>query len=180
MARQIFAQGETYLQAQLQLALASDQRATTMASILTAVASAVAAGALALWTVSQNASILAAGLVTATVLLVGAAFAAWAARPVDFNLAGNHPEKWFGVSKAPLVVVLGGEAENYQEHIEANDKVLGANQRALKRAGIAALLAPLVGVAAWVLTLTCPFFRVEISLGVQPLSSSGGLLHIQV
>ncbi len=46
MARQILAQGESYLQAQLQTALASDQRSTTMASILVTVAAAVGAGSI--------------------------------------------------------------------------------------------------------------------------------------
>ena len=111
MARQILAQGEIYLRAQLDTALASDQRATTMGSVVAAIASALLAGSIAYWDKAGSNPVLLAGIATAIVLLISAGFCMWAARPVDFYYPGNQPAHWFPVRTENLVEAIGGEAE---------------------------------------------------------------------
>ena len=54
MAREILARGDKFLEAQMQLAIAADQRATTSASILVSVAAATAAAFIAFWGTSND------------------------------------------------------------------------------------------------------------------------------
>jgi hypothetical protein len=151
MARQILAQGELYLQGQVQLAIAADQRATTAASIFASMATAVAAAVIAFWDSSSNQPALYAGLIAAALLLVAACFAARAARPAPFDLPGNHPCKWFDDRKNQLVQRIGREAESYQRRITHNDAVMSENKGWIMIAFGIALATPAVSVAAWLL-----------------------------
>jgi hypothetical protein len=150
MAEQVMRQGELYLQAQLQSALASDQRALTMAAFFGSVGTAVAAGAIAYWDRSSDWPTLLAGLVAALLMIVGACICLWAARPVNFYVPGNHPERWFKVIRKPLFDVMLGEAENYQEHIEANERHLTSAGRAIIGGASLALGAPVIAIVLWV------------------------------
>jgi hypothetical protein len=152
MARQILQQAETRLQAQLQAALASDARAMTVASVLITLATATTAAALAYWDKAGNLPILIGGLVAAAFMLAGAAFGVWAARPTDFYFPGNQPEKWIPIRKGNLIEALGGEAENQGQRIAINDELLVANAKALTRAALLAVAAPLAGVIAGAVT----------------------------
>jgi hypothetical protein len=149
MAQQILAQGELHLQSQVSLAIAADQRATTAASIFASTAAAVAAAFIAFWDKSQNQAALIGGLVAAGLLLIAASFAAWAARPTDFHIPGNHPSQWFSGIRHPLVGMIGGEAESVQRRIEANDRIMAGNQAALRHSFWIALLGPFVALGAW-------------------------------
>lgn len=149
MARQILAQGEAALQAQLQLAIASDQRATTAASIFVSMATAVAAAFIAFWDNTQDSSALWGGLTGAAFLLVGGALAAFAARPTDFFIPGNHPRQWYEGRNSVLATMVGGEAEDVQRRIEANDTLMFANQRWLKAGFAAVMIAPLASLLVW-------------------------------
>lgn len=149
MARQILAQGELYLQGQVQLAIAADQRATTAASIFGSMATAVAAVVIAFWDNSKDDAALAAGLVGAALLLAAAVFAAIAARPVAFDVAGNHPAKWIDDRKGSLVARIGRECESYQRRITFNDSVMSRNKGWITIAFGVALIAPPVSVLVW-------------------------------
>ena len=72
MARQIFQQGETYMQAQLAIAVAADQRAITAASIFAATAVAVLGVTLAYWATKPDLPILLAGLAATFTMTFGA------------------------------------------------------------------------------------------------------------
>jgi hypothetical protein len=157
MAERLLQQGETFLQAQLQSAIAADQRAVTMAAFFASVAAAIAAVAVAYWDKSSDLPMLIAGLIGAGMMAVGACICLWAARPVDFYFPGTHPECWYEVLDKPLEEVLLGEAQNYQDNIDKNEKFLTANGRALKVGAALSAAAPLVGIAVWVLlTLIYP------------------------
>lgn len=151
MARQILAQGELFLQGQVQLAVAADQRATTAASIFASMATAVAAAFIAFWDSSKDEAALFGGLGGAIVLLTAAGFAAWAARPTSFDLPGNHPIKWFDDSEGSLIERIGRECESYQRRISYNDEVMGRNKGWMKLAFVAALLAPVISVSTWLI-----------------------------
>lgn len=161
MARQIFAQGETFMQAQLQAALAADSRATAMAGIFVTLSLAVLGGSFAYWDSKDSLPILAAGVVAGTLLLASAVAAAWAARPIDFYFPGNQPHQWFPGRMNNLVGMIGGEAENYDARIVFNQERLGENQTAIKVAFWLALAAPLLASTAWIVTMaTCSSCRV--------------------
>ncbi len=76
--------------------------------------------------------------------LVGAsAFAAFAARPVTFYFSGNQPSQWFQGRRNELAPMLGGEAENYEARIVFNDRCMSSSKRAVDRALMMAVVAPL-------------------------------------
>ena len=148
MARDILAQGETFLHAQMQSALASDQRATTMAGLLITISTATFAGVVALWERLES-DALAAGFTSAAVLLLAAVAAAWAARPIDFWFPGSRPEDWYEGRLCKPADMLGGEAENVQFRIDENEALMSGNQTALRLSFVLALLSPLAGLAVW-------------------------------
>jgi len=156
MARQILAQGELHLQAQQDLAIAADQRASTAASILASAATAIAAAFIAFWDKSADRAALAGGLAAGVCLMIAAALAAFAARPTDFHSPGNHPAQWFGGRRADFVGMIGGEAESVQRRIEKNHTIMGRNQEWLRWSFRTALAAPVISVLIWLLA-TCPF-----------------------
>lgn len=150
-ARQIMAQGETFMQAQLQAAIAADGRATTMSGLYITLALAVLASGFGYWDSAKSSSALLAGLFAGILLIIAAIFASWSARPCDFYFPGNQPSQWFPVRKVPLTHLLGGEAENYEARIVFNEEVLGLNKTALERAHITAIFAPVAGIIGWLL-----------------------------
>lgn len=148
-ARQILALGESYLKAQLQAAIAADQRAVTMTSILSATALAVVGASIAYFQVSKNVPTFAAAIATASVLLFAAACGAWAARPMVFWFPGNTPANWYDVRFGDFITNVGGEAENYSDRISWNNEILAANQSALMLGMVAAILSPVIGAVVW-------------------------------
>lgn len=155
MVRQILTQGETYLKSQLQAGIAADARATSMTSLFVTLALAVLGAGLGYWQKTGDFSPMLAGLTGGIMLSAAAGSAAWAARPIDFYFPGNEPSNWFEGRKEKLTVMLGGEAENYETHIKANDRALGGNQRAIHRAYALAVTAPLASTIAWFLPFMC-------------------------
>lgn len=155
MARQIAGQGETFLKAQLQAALAADSRATAMAGLYVTLALAVIAAGLGYWDKTGNSSALWSAALAGGLLVVAAILAAWAARPIEFYYPGNQPGQWFDGRRNDLVTMIGGEAENYDARITYNDERLGENQIAIRRAFGFAIAAPLGGVIGWLLPLIC-------------------------
>jgi hypothetical protein len=152
MARQILHQGETFLKAQLDVALASDRRAITAASIFITFATAILGAALANFVARGSASLLVAGIAASAFMFFGAFFAFNAARPVTFYFPGNHPMEWWSCRKAALQEALGGEAENYQTRIESNERVLAENAERLGFAMRFAVCAPVVALIIWGIT----------------------------
>lgn len=174
VAENVLRQGEIYLASQLQSALAADQRATTIATLFGGFSAAIAAVSLGYWDKTNDLPILAAGLVASASMAVGALLCLWAARPVNFFYAGNHPESWMSVIRRPAAEILIGEALNYQDHILANDKVLVANGKHLWRGAVLAMISPIIALAVWfVLGATCLSCQVETgSVGSPEQSSS--------
>jgi hypothetical protein len=149
MTRQIADQGEKFMTAQLQVAIAADQRAMTLASVFAAIATAAIAGALAYWDKVGSIPILLAGLIGGVWMLIGSGVCMWAARTIDFYLPGNHPAQWYESRFESLAEALGGEAENYQERIESNAERLGENGRLVRLGSKFAISAPLIAICAW-------------------------------
>lgn len=152
MAQTILERGETYLQAQLDISLASDRRALTVASVFATVGIGVTGAAITYFDKTKSWPILLSGLVTAGCVLVGACYAFWSARPIFFFAPGNHPKQWWPYRRRNLAKVIGGESENIQEHIEHNERCLVANARALQFGSRWAIAAPVFGFIVWCIT----------------------------
>jgi len=91
-ARELCRQGELCLQGTVQLAIAADQRATTLTGILGAGAIALVAATVSLSVGAKpNVTLIFSAAATALSLYCGALFCAWAARSADFFVAGYEP-----------------------------------------------------------------------------------------
>jgi len=157
MAREILAQGEKFMQSQLQAALAADSRATSMAGLYITLSLATTAAGAGYWDKAGNISALLACIAAGGSLMAAAILAAWAARPIDFYFPGNQPHQWFPGKMNDIVTMIGGEAENYDERIAYNDERLGENQRAIRRSFMLAIIAPIAGCIGWALPFICSF-----------------------
>lgn len=160
LVKEILREGESYLQAQLSLALAADQRSSVVAGLFTAAAAAIIAGLITLASSehpSHPLAIYAGGTVSVTLLIAGASLCIWAARPVNFYVSGNEPKKWYKDVEAPreLRVLLGEQAQLYQEMIEDNNKALRRNSQLFLAGGIAGIAAPVAGAIIWGILRLC-------------------------
>lgn len=91
-AKELCRQGELCLQGTIQLAIALDQRATTLAGILGAGSVALVAATVSLSISPEHkTALIVSAAVTALVLYCGALLCAWAARSTDFHVAGYEP-----------------------------------------------------------------------------------------
>jgi hypothetical protein len=154
LVKEILREAEVNLQGQLSLAIAADQRSSVMASLFTAAAAAIVAGLITLAS-TDNAShpiaIYTGGAVAAMLLAAGASLCIWAARPINFYVPGNEPKSWYGDIANPreLKVLLGEQAEVYQEMIDDNMRTLSKNSQRFIAGAMAGMAAPLAGFVVW-------------------------------
>ncbi len=152
LAREVLRQGELRLGAQLQIALAADARAMTLAGLFTAaaaVARGFGAGALEGETprlaFGAGAIAMGAALVAASMLCVAAAW------PGPIWPAGNRPESWWsdGVEERPLADCLRRESANYDRSIVKNRAALRRNAWRLQWGAALGAVSPLIGLVVW-------------------------------
>jgi hypothetical protein len=154
--QEIIREAEAYLQAQLSLAIAADQRSSVMASVFAAGAAAVMAGLMTL-AASDHAqayvAIYVGGIVASALMLAGAALCIRAAQPTDFAVPGNMPACWYDdIGKAKdFKLLLGEQAEIYQSQIAENNATLTANARYFAWGARLSIGAPLVGFFLWLI-----------------------------
>ena len=152
LAEIVLRQGELRLQAQLQVALAADQRAVLLATIL-ATAAAVALGFAAAWfgSIPAMTGLGFGGLITGLAFAGGAWLCGHAARPLPFGLVGAQPDKWWNdaVESRPLAECLRKESSNYQKRVTYNRGVLSRNAGTLRRGLRLAFVAPIFGFLTW-------------------------------
>ena len=148
----VLRQGELRLQAQLQVALAADQRAVLLTTIFAGASTAVLGFAAAWFGSTPVMMELGFGA-----LITGLAFfgAAWicghAARPQPFGLVGAQPDKWWndGVLTRPLSQCIRKESDNYQKRITHNRVALNRNATTLSRGLRLAFVSPIFGFLTW-------------------------------
>lgn len=140
----IISQAEDRLQAQLQIGVASDQRAMTFAGIVAALAAAlVAVGA------EKGVSLPVAVMLVLLLFSVGAAL--FAAQPVAWEIPGNTPASWvddIADGTDDLKSAKAAMASFYAEMISDNARCATSTASLLRAALIAALLAPVFGAVA--------------------------------
>jgi hypothetical protein len=118
--REVHRQGEICLQSTVQLALAADQRATTLTGILGAASVALlVATAAMISNIHPNWALVCAAAITAVLLFIGALFCARATQPVDFFIAGYEPKRMASVAQDETWI-LRYAAEDVQARIDAN------------------------------------------------------------
>ena len=132
LARTVLQQGEVKLQAQLQAALAADQRAMVLAGMFAT--AAVAAFGLAILAVDREAAmwnLFSGGLAAGACLMVGAYQCLQAAWPQEFRFPGNQPDNWWsdGVEKRPLADSLKNQSKHYQKAIIENRFAMERNAK---------------------------------------------------
>jgi hypothetical protein len=129
--KEVCRQGEECLRGTVQLAIASDQRASTLTGIFIAgtVALVVAAGN---WATGTNPSreFISALLATAAMFGVAAFLVARAARSIDYHVAGYEPRA-LAVVGNEHVWMLRYSADEMQEKIDFNRMALEKASRAL-------------------------------------------------
>lgn len=152
IAEIILRQGELKLSAQLMLATAADQRATTLSAIFSAIAVALIGGAATTYANDGiGLALLLSAMLSGLLYLLASAMCAYAARPVDFYTAGNQPNKWIrdrALEKEPQEALLK-EAGNYQKGIITNRGAIRQNANRLRNALKIGWLSPIVGFGLW-------------------------------
>lgn len=154
-----------YLDNQVKLATAADQRASSLAGAFSASATAVlavlaATEGLLKSSVPHIYPIIAAAIVTSAAFLMAAAFCVSAILPRAVWLPGSAPESWYGdiKEKWPLNKCLYSEVKYLQEKIDENRLLLQSNARSFKRGALIGTLAPLFGIATWVIISSAYWF----------------------
>ncbi len=146
VARQILRQGELFLEAQLKIAIAADQRAMVTASILTGFSAALFVASVTFLARIDRINIGYACFIMATMLFLGAACCVYAARPISFWHAGTWPKEWWGFRhQSDFTVIIGGEAELYQERIEFKSNGPFAKREMVAMRNIYRISRPLAG-----------------------------------
>jgi hypothetical protein len=150
--RELHRQAEVCLGGTIQLALAADQRATTMAGIFGAGAVALlAANATVLAGNNPNVAFIVAASCVAIFLFCAALMCAWAGKPTDFHVGGFEP-KLFAQSASDETWMLRYATEDLQMRIDFNRAVLAASARRLVTGALIAIVSVPAGVAAFVIT----------------------------
>ena|ERR1700738_275247 len=97
-AKEIVRGGEAYLDGMLRVATSADQRASSLAGMFTAAATALLAATVALtnptWNLTGRLALVLGGGVAAIMFFVGAFLCLRTTMPVQFWLPGCEPENW--------------------------------------------------------------------------------------
>lgn len=152
LIRQVVQEGETYLQGQLTLATSADQRAAVLGGIFAASGTALMVALIAAISVGNlSVSLLAGGVVSTGLFIAAAGQCLRTVLPVGFDLPGNEPQSWYRdvESGTDIGDALAEEAENYQEKILDNRKVLKTNAARFRIGAYMGIVAPLAGAVVW-------------------------------
>jgi hypothetical protein len=156
---------KAYIDAQMSLATAADQRACALAGIFTAAGTALIAGLIALGTASSGGPVhrypeFLSGGITALSFIVAGLLCIASALPVDMYLPGGQPKSWDKdiADEKSYDVILKEEAEIIQEKINENRVVVQKNARLFKWGALIGISAPVTGTLVWALTASSYLF----------------------
>jgi hypothetical protein len=163
--KEIVREGTVYLDGQLKIATAADARASGLAGMFTAAATALTAGVVIAIFNSPGAALPArlpmmlGGASAALCFLAAAVLCITAIRPVSFWLPGLAPENWSSdvAGGRTLDDCLGERAQHIQEQIVDNLKTIESNAKLFKWGARLGIAAPFVGVVIWLLASVCKF-----------------------
>jgi cell division septal protein FtsQ len=148
--QEILRESEARLHAQLQAAIAADQRAMTfLGFLLTLVVFFLTAALATTTTTTPNVAIM--NLAATGAIGTGAAsiLAFLATRPVNFDFVGNDPEQWIEDISAniELHAAIAAQVAFYNEMLLANRKTMKRSARLLTAASFLALVT--IAVTGW-------------------------------
>jgi hypothetical protein len=157
--KEIVRGGESYLDGQVKIAASADSRASSLAGMYTAAATALTAGVvIAIFNAAGDKlavrlPLLFGGGGAALCFLIGAMLCIRAIQPVGFFLPGCEPANWQEDIEAckELDDCLGERAKHIQGHIDVNFKVIESNAEKFKWGARFGIAAPFVGVVAWLI-----------------------------
>jgi hypothetical protein len=150
--------GEAFLEGQLKVATAADSRASSLAGMLVAAATALTAGVVLslfnpAWNVPHRLPLMLGGGTVALLFFVGAVLCLLAIMPAGFYLPGCEPANWeddINASKE-LEDCLGERAQHIQEQIVDNNQVIQRNARKFRWAASLGVAAPPLGLVVWLI-----------------------------
>ena len=159
--KEIIRGGESYLDGQVKVAASADSRASSLAGMYTAAATALTAGVvIAIFNAAGDKLVarypmIAGGGSAALCFLVGAMFCIRAIQPASFYLPGCEPANWLEDVEAgkELDDCLGERAKHIQTHIDANFKVIERNAKLFKWGARFGIAAPFVGIINWAISV---------------------------
>jgi len=163
--KEIVREGTVYLDGQLKIATAADARASGLAGMFIAAATALTAGVvIAIFNSAGTAlparlPVMLGGASAALCFLTAAILCIRAIRPVSFWLPGLAPENWESdvAGGRKLDDCLGERAQHIQEQIADNLKTIRNNANLFKWGARFGISAPFIGVAIWLLASVCKF-----------------------
>ncbi len=137
-------QAELCLQSTIQVAIASDSRATTLTGTLGAASAAllVLAGNIASKEGFRT-DLLVSIMIGAVILIAAASFCAAAARPINFHVAGYQPAVLYEAASSERHIKLVTAAD-IQVRIETNNWSLAKASQALSFGRTLAIISPLI------------------------------------
>jgi hypothetical protein len=161
--KEIVREGTMFLDGQLKIATSADSRASGLAGIFTAAATALTAGIVitifnaAGAPLRDKLPLMLGGAASAILFLIAAVLCIVALQPVGFWLPGLAPENWdTDVSSGrELDDCLGERAAHIQQQISGNMKTIEANARRFRWGSRLGIAAPFVGFVVWLLVLAC-------------------------
>ena len=155
--KEIVRGGEAYLDGQVKIATSADSRASSLAGMYTAAATALTAGvAISIFNaagaqLSARLPLIVGGSAAAICFLVGAICCVNAIQPVGFFLPGCEPELWQEDIEGgrKLDDCLGERAMHIQGCIASNNKVIRKNAQIFSVGAGFGMAAPFVGILLW-------------------------------
>jgi hypothetical protein len=143
--------GETYLEGLLKLATSADSRASGLAGMFTAAATALTAGVVIALGNAPGAD---GGVAAALFFLIGAIVCIRSIQPIGFWLPGCEPDNWEDdVSQGKqLKDCMAERAMHIQDHINKNVVVIEKNANLFKWGTRFGIGAPFVGFAIWTIS----------------------------
>jgi hypothetical protein len=162
---EIVREGTVHLDGQLKIATSADARASGLAGMFTAAATALTAGVvIAIFNsagspLSARLPMMFGGTAAALCFFAAAVLCIRAIQPVSFWLPGLAPENWMPdvTGGRSLDDCLGERAQHIQEQITDNLRTIENNAKLFKWGSLLGISAPFVGVVVWLLTSVCKF-----------------------
>lgn len=150
---EILREAEARLSAQLEVAVAADQRAMTFLGFLLTLVVFLIGGALAAFTAeTPSVSIALIAAIGAVGFVAASYFAYQASKPVNFEFVGNDPSGWVGDVEEgkTLLAAKAEQCAHYDEMLKDNRAAMSRSSEALQRSSaIAAITVGVCGLLAF-------------------------------
>jgi hypothetical protein len=135
MLDEILRQAELFLQAQLTIALASDQRSLVFSSVIAGLVTILIGGGISILTQNPHSEFVIIPFIPMLLfLIVAMIIGLFSSRPIKFRVVGNNPKQWVDdINEGKSLHTAKAEtAALYWRAIEENHQSLATNARLLR------------------------------------------------